>query len=144
MKVLFDTSILIAAFVETHPKHKEALAILTRAKEKEFRLFVSAHTILEVYSVLTSAPFKPPITTETAEMLIENNIKKIAKIISLTDKDYFKIIKMMSSLNLKGGIVYDAIIMECALNSKVDEIITLNSKDFLRLVGNNLIRINTV
>ncbi len=144
MKILFDTSVLIAAFVETHPKHKEALVFLTRAKEKEFELFVLAHTILEVYSVLTSAPFKPPITPEIAERLIENNIREIAKIIYLTDKDYFNIIKKMSESNLKGGIVYDAIIMECALNNNVDEITTLNSKDFLRLVGNNLIKINTV
>jgi len=41
----------------------------------------------------------------------------------------------MSSSGLIGGIVYDAIIIECALNSKVDEILTLNSKDFLRLTN---------
>ena len=145
LNILFDTSVLIAAFVESHPKHKAALKFLTRAKEKEFELFVSAHTILEVYSVLTSAPFKPKITTLTAKRLIENNIKTIAKkIVYLSDKEYFKIIEKMSDYDFKGGIVYDAIIVECALNSKVDEILTLNSKDFLRLTGNDTLKINTV
>lgn len=144
MKILFDTSLLIAAFVESHPKHKEAFEVLAIAKKKEFELFVSAHTILEVYSVLTSAPFKPPITTEIAERLIENNIRSIAKIIFLTDKDYFNIVKKMNNSNFKGGIVYYGIIVECALNEKVDEIITLNSKDFLRLIGNNSIKVSTV
>ena len=144
MKILFDTSILIAAFVESHPKHKNALSFLIRAKNREFELFISAHTILEVYSVLTSAPFKPKITAEVAKKLIETNIKTIAKIIYLTDKDYFRVVKKMSNSNLIGGIVYDAIIVECALNSKVDEILTINSKDFLRLTKDNSLKISTV
>jgi len=41
----------------------------------------------------------------------------------------------MSSSGLIGGIVYDGIIVECALGSKVDEILTLNLKDFLRLTN---------
>jgi len=137
LKILFDTSVLIAAFVESHPKHKNALSYLRRARNREFKLFVSAHTILEVYSVLTSAPFKPKITAGIAKKLIETNIISIAKIIYLTDKDYFRIIKKMSNSNLTGGIVYDAIIVECALNSKVDQILTLNPKDFLRLTKDN-------
>lgn len=135
MKILFDSSVLIAAFVEFHPKHKTALSFLAKAKNKEFELFVSAHSILEVYSVLTSAPFKPRITSVIAKQLIENNIRSFAKIVYLSDKDYFVIIEKMSSSGLIGGIVYDAIIVECALNSKVDEILTLNPKDFLRLTN---------
>ena len=91
LKILFDSSVLIAAFVESHPKHKSALSFLMKAKNKEFQLFVSSHTILEIYSVLTSAPFKPKITPIIAKQLIENNIKNIAKTIYLTDEDSFKI-----------------------------------------------------
>lgn len=144
MNIIFDTSVLIAAFVESHIKHKNALSYLRKAKNREFKLFVSAHTILEVYSVLTSAPFTPKITTVIAKKLIETNIISIAKIIYLTDKDYFRIVKKMSNSNLMGGIVYDAIIVECALNSKVDEILTLNPKDFLRLTKDNSLKISTV
>jgi predicted nucleic acid-binding protein len=93
-----------------------------KAKNKEFELFVSSHTILEIYSVLTSAPFKPKITPIIAKQLIENNIKKIAKTICLTDEDYFKIVENMSNSNFSGGLVYDAIIVECALKAKVDQI----------------------
>ena len=50
----------------------------------------------------------------------------------------------MSDSDFKGGIVYDAIIVECALNSNVGEILTLNSKNFLRLTHDNLLKINTV
>jgi predicted nucleic acid-binding protein len=141
LKILFDSSVLIAAFVESHPKHKSALSFLIKAKNKEFQLLVSSHTILEIYSVLTSAPFKPKITPIIAKQLIENNIKNIARTIYLTDEDYFKIIEKMSNLNFSSGIVYDAIVVECALNAKVDEILTLNSKDFIRLTEKISIKI---
>ena len=144
MKILFDSSILIAAFVESHSKHKQALSFLMKAKNKEFELLVSSHTILEIYSVLTSAPFKPRITPKIAKLLIENNVKNLAKTIFLTDKDYFKILDKMSVSNLSGGIVYDAIIVECALIANADEILTLNSKDFLRLTNNLPVSVKTL
>jgi len=144
LKILFDSSVLIAAFVESHPKHKSALSFLMKAKNKEFELFVSSHTILEIYSVLTGAPFKPKITPIIAKQLIENNIKSIAKTICLRDEDYFKIVEKMSNSNFSGGLVYDAIIVECALKAKVDEILTLNSKDFLRLTNEISIKVSTL
>lgn len=142
LKILFDSSALIAAFVESHPKHKSALSFLMKAKNKEFQLFVSSHTILEIYSVLTSAPFKPKITPIIAKQLIENNVKNIAKIIYLTDEDSFNIVDKMFNSNFSGGIVYDAIVVECALKAKVDEILTLNSKDFLRLTDKMSIKVS--
>ncbi len=142
-KILFDSSILIAAFVESHPKHKYALSFLLKAKNKEFQLFVSSHTILEIYSVLTSAPFKPKITPIIAKQLIENNIKNIAKTIYLADEDSFIIVDKMCNSNFSGGIIYDAIVVECAMKAKVDEILTLNSKDFLRLTDKTSIKVST-
>ena len=144
LKILFDSSVLIAAFVESHPKHKSALSFLMKAKSKEFQLFVSSHTILEIYSVLTSTPFKPKITPIIAKLLIENNIKNIAKTIYLTGEDYFKIVEKMSNSNLSGGIIYDAIVVECALNANVDEILTLNTKDFLRLTNEKSIKVSAL
>lgn len=144
MKILFDSSVLIAAFVESHPKHKSALSLLLKAKEKEFELIVSSHTVLEIYSVLTSAPFKPKITPLIAKQLIENNIKNIAKTIYLTDENYFDIVEKMSNSNLSGGIVYDAIIVECALKAKADEILTINPKDFLRLTNAIPIKVSSI
>ncbi len=144
MKILFDSSVLIAAFIESHPKHKPALSYLVKAKDNTFELLVSSHSIMEVYSVLTGAPFKPRITPIIAKQLIENNIKNIARTVYLTGEDYFRIIEKMSISNFSGGIVYDAIIVECALKSKADEIYTLNPKDFLHLTNKTSIKIISV
>ena len=144
MKILFDSSVLIAAFVESHPKHKSALSFLAKVNNEDVDFLVTAHTILEVYSVLTSAPFRPKISSATAKKIIENNIKSKANIVSLSSKDYFKILEKVGDSGLKGGIVYDAIIVECALKSEADEILTLNPKDFSRLTENNPIRITSI
>ena len=143
MKVLFDTSVLIAAFVESHSKHELALSFLLDAKNGKFEFVVSAHTILEVYSVLTSAPFEPRISPIIAKKLIDQNIKRIATIVYLSDNDYYNILDKMCDTDLKGGIVYDAIIVECALKSRVDEILTLNPKDFSRLTVDHSIKITS-
>ena len=133
MKILFDTSSLIAAVVEAHPKHKSSLSWLIRAKNHEFDMIVSAHSLLEIYSVLTTAPFKPKISPETANKLINNNIKELATIQFLNPEEYFTLLDLSSTLDFKGGIVYDALIFECAKKSRVDKIVTSNIKDFTRL-----------
>jgi hypothetical protein len=48
-----------------------------------------------------------------------------AKIIYLSDRDYFRILKKVGDYNLSGGIVYDAIIVECDEKSKADIVLTL-------------------
>lgn len=144
MVTIFDSSALIAAFVESHPKHKAAFTWLKQAKSKEFRYVVASHSIAEVYSVLTSAPFKPRISTSAARKLIEENITSDAKIISLSGQDYFQVIERMDQLGLKGGIVYDALVVECARKSKSKEILTSNTKDFIRLLPDDSIRIITL
>lgn len=142
--MVFDSSALIAACVEAHPKHYPALAWLKRAKKKEFEYIVSAHSLLEVYSVLTSAPFKPRISSSTAKSLIEQNIKSNAKIVSLTEKEYFHLLEKVSKLALKGGIVYDAIVVECARKFNAKEILTSNPKDFVHLITDDSIKIITL
>lgn len=141
MKLLFDSSALIAACIEAHPNHFTALSWLKKAKKKESEYFVSAHSLLEVYSVLTSAPFKPPISPTLAKRLIEQNITQDARIIFLTGNDYRHLLKKVSKLKLKGGIVYDAIIVECAKKSKTDMIVTSNTKDFAALIIDDSIQI---
>jgi predicted nucleic acid-binding protein len=141
MKVLFDSSALIAAFVESHSKHIEARTWVSRAKRKEIEYVVAGHSLFEVYSVLTSAPFQPRITPGIAQELLKENVEDFAEIVALSKKDHQRIIQKLAELNLSGGIVYDAIIAECALKSKADQIITSNSKDFVRISPKDSIQV---
>lgn len=137
MKILFDTSILIAALVASHPKHELALKWLQRASTKNISLIVSSHTLAECYAVLTRLPTSPRIAPSMAFFLIEKNIKKFAKIVALSSDEYFKTLKHLVDLGLTGGIVYDAILLRTAVKAKAEKILTFNVKDFRRLASEN-------
>jgi predicted nucleic acid-binding protein len=48
VKVLFDTSVLVAALVEAHPMHARALPWLQRAKAGEIAMVVVSHSVAEL------------------------------------------------------------------------------------------------
>jgi len=132
LKILFDTSVIIAGLVESHPMHQKAFPWLKRAKSNEFELIVASHTIAELYAVLSTLPIKPRITPLIARKLINENIEPNSKIISLTPGEYKSVIKLISELGLAGGIIYDALIAMVAQKSKVERLLTLNIDHFNR------------
>jgi predicted nucleic acid-binding protein len=133
MKIFFDTSVLVAAIVEAHPMHSHAFPWLVRAKSREFDMAVAAHTLAEVYAVLTTLPLIPRITPGAARRLIHDNIETTARIISLLWQDYISVIKNLSDLGLSGGIIYDALIIRAAQKADVKKILTFNANDFKRV-----------
>lgn len=141
MKYLFDTSVCIAGFIKNHPNHAIALSWLQKGKEKTIQFYICAHSILEIYSVLTRAPFQPRITPSMAKEFIKHNLKSNATILTLTQNDYFILIDKMVNLELSGGIIYDGMIVQCAEKHRIDNILTLNHKDFIMLTPNKNINI---
>ncbi len=59
MKVLIDTSTLVAGMLPDHLHHAPAGAWLSQAKAGAFEFEVSAHSLSKVYSVLTRLPRTP-------------------------------------------------------------------------------------
>lgn len=59
MKTLFDTSVIVAGVVESHPMHARCLTWLQRAKSRAIECIVVSHSLAETYAVLTTLPVKP-------------------------------------------------------------------------------------
>ncbi|MBA3920496.1 MAG: PIN domain-containing protein, partial [Nostocaceae cyanobacterium] len=116
MKVLFDTSVLVAAFEVSHIKHGVCLPWLQQAQEKEIDGYFSTHTLAELYSVLTRLPVRPTISTAAAQRLIGDNLP-LLEAIPLTADDYQQAIACMVELNLPGGGIFDALIAQAALKA---------------------------
>lgn len=133
MKTLFDTSVIIAAPVESHPMHARAFPWLKQAKSKKFELIIASHTLAELYAVLSTLPVKPRISPAVAWRLIHENIETISKIISLTAAEYSGVIKSLSESGLIGGLVYDALIARVAQKARVERLLTFNSDHFKRV-----------
>jgi len=133
MKTLFDTSIIVAALVESHPMHQRVFPWFKQAKANEFELIVASHTIAELYAVLSTLPIKPRISPIIAWKLIHENIEATGKIVSLTPAEYISVIKQLSRLGMAGGITYDALIAKVAKKTKVERLLTLNTNHFKRV-----------
>ena len=127
------TSVLVAAFIEGHPKHERALPWLSKAKAQEFELIISSHTLAELYAVLTTLPVKPRISPNVSWRLLHENIEGVAKTVSLSSTEYKATIKKAAESGLSGGIIYDALIAKVAEKAKVERIFTFNLKHFRRV-----------
>jgi len=141
MRVVFDTSSIIPALVKAHPRHAAAHSCLKKAIRKEFEFLVAAHSLAESFAVLTTLPVSPKILPNTALHLLEKNVSDHAKVVSLSARDYLRIIRRLASLGLPGGIIYDGLVLAAGEKAKADIILTYNDRDFQRLVPSETITI---
>ena len=132
MKVLFDTSVIVAATIEAHPKHKVSLPWLQKVKKGEVEGIISSHTLIELYFVFTSLPISPRISPAAAWQLIRENVIKNFEIITYTKNDYKSILKRLVENQISGGTSYDGLIAYVLDKTSVDKLLTLNRNDFLR------------
>lgn len=133
MKVLFDTSVFVAAFLPNREAHQESVAWIAAAKAGAVTLTVSAHTLAEIYSVLTRLPPRFALEPAIAFTLIETNVLGTAKLRTLTSAQYTRVVKRLAGERIAGGIIYDALIAEVARLEKVDLLVTLNPDHFRRV-----------
>ncbi|RKZ91297.1 MAG: VapC toxin family PIN domain ribonuclease [Candidatus Parabeggiatoa sp. nov. 1] len=125
-KILFDTSTLVAALVEYHPKQNSLY--LGCNKKGIDKGVVSAHNILTIF------PAKPRrISPEETQQLIQQNILNVFEVIALSEQDYMSVINHLSESGIIGGVIYDALILKAAIKANVDYVVTLNEKDFKRV-----------
>lgn len=132
MKVLFDTSVLVAAIVVNHPRHAVCIPWLERATSGVIEGYISTHTLAETYAVLTRLPLSPRIAPELAQRLMAENLRSF-KIVPLMSEDYQCAIDTMVNLSLTGGGIYDTLIAQAALKASVNILLTLNPDHFTRL-----------
>lgn len=133
MRILLDTSVLVAAMVEAHPRHISALPWLQRAKAKADTGLVAAHSVAELYAILTMLPVQPRITPALAQELIRRNVLDILEVVALSAEDYARVIARLSECGIVGGATYDALILQAGVKAGVDQILTLNEGDFRRV-----------
>lgn len=138
MKVLLDTSVLVAGLVRAHPRHGPCRPWLTRVQSGDVDLVLAAHSLAELHSVLTTLPVKPRISPRTALQLAEENLLRPkpdgkAEVVALSVEDYLVALETAGRLSLAGGILYDALIARAAEIAEVDQLVTLNADHFRRV-----------
>jgi predicted nucleic acid-binding protein len=136
VKILPETSVLVAAMVEAHPAHERGKTWFNRVTSGTDQGLVAAHSIADFYSILTTLPVAPPISASDAQQLIQKNVAEKPEIVSLPSEDYLQVVDQLAKIGIVGGATYDALILRVAKNAKVDLVVTLNEKDFRRVNPN--------
>jgi predicted nucleic acid-binding protein len=142
VKVLFDTSVVIAALLPKHPNHSPCFVQLQAAELRQVQGYLSTHSLAEVYSVMTRMPSQPRMSPKQAQALLARCLQYL-EAVPLDTADYRAVIAQMATLNLAGGGIFDAPIAQAALKAKADRILTLNPRHFSRL-GAEISRITEV
>jgi len=119
--------------VEGHPSHTLALPWLQRVKAKTDVGLVAAHTLAELYAILTSLPVNPRIPPTLAVQLIQRNVLDTCEVVALSGADYVTLLNHLADLGIAGGAVYDALLLHAAWKSGIDQVVTLNAYDFRRV-----------
>ncbi len=101
--------------------------------EKSVEGFCGAHSLGEAFSALTNMPLQPRVTPTEAAALIRNNIQHPFKLVTAQAEFYSKAIQTCADIGVFGGIVYDALLIECARSVRADRIYTFNRSHFLQL-----------
>jgi predicted nucleic acid-binding protein len=138
LKWYFDTSVLIPAAVTRHPHNAAAFALLEESFKRKHQEYVSAHSLAEVYSVLTRAPFKPRIYPDGAWRIIEQMFLPRMTLVTLSPNDYVEVVRRCALNGWAGGRIHDAVHLRCAEMTGCDHIYTFDVKDFRALAPASL------
>jgi predicted nucleic acid-binding protein len=135
VKAYFDTTVLLASCVESHPHLSRADTVVDSVKQKQFYGYVSAHGLAEFYAVSTRTPFTPPILPHEAWLLLAEEILPHFEVISRTGEDYRETICRMSEKGWSGGRIYDLLHIASAQKANCDRIYAFEVRDFHRLAS---------
>jgi predicted nucleic acid-binding protein len=136
----FDTSVLIATFLEDHEHHEASLAAFVAAGKKQAGC--AAHTLAELYSALTRLPGRHRLSGDQVLLFLEA-IEERLTIVSLDSHDYFSTLRVSGAQGILGGMVYDALIARCAIKVSAEAIYTWNLDHFRRLGADVAKRVRT-
>ena len=129
MKAFFDTSVLVASFFGEHPHHVASIGVLSRFSREEASC--AAHSLLELYSVLTRMPGKNRASGDQAMRCVEKFNEHLI-VVAMTPEEYLKCVRETFERGITGGAIYDAHIAACALKAGAQTLFTWNRRDFDR------------
>ncbi len=137
MTAFCDTSVLVAACIRKHPHYERARPVLESIASGSDDGVMSAHSLAEVFSALTSVPVIPRIKPAEARSIVVTNIERHFRLVAITAAMYERAVDACAARGIGGGRVYDALLLECARCSGADRIYTFNLQDF-RLLAPDL------
>ncbi len=130
MRAFLDTSVLLAAFYGDHPHHHPSIELLACYGRND--ACCAAHSLAEVYAVLTGMPGARRVSGDEA-LLYLGSIRENLMLVTLNEQEYFQSLENSAKVRIAGGTIYDSLLGHCALKVKAKTLYTWNTQDYLRL-----------
>jgi predicted nucleic acid-binding protein len=131
VRLLFDTNVLIAGTVPSHPDHAKCVIWLKAVQNGTHEGFIAAHTLAEYHRYMTTVP-KPKLSSQKAEGVLKTLLGYFA-MVCLDSSDTLAVFARMTKEGLMGSVIWDVHIAQAGLRVGVDHILTMNTRDFQRL-----------
>lgn len=125
--VFLDTSVLIAASDAADARYAPSHALL--AKATPATTACGAHTLAEVYAVLSGLPGGKKVRPELAGLLVEQ-IAARTTVVALDAEEYADTVRGTAQMGLAGSMIFDALLLACARKVGAERIYTWNVRRF--------------
>lgn len=129
MRLLCDSSVLIAALLPSEDHHAASAAVLIGADT----IVVHVHALNETFATLTGGSLGFRVDVDLAARLIREQIIARATMIVLDAEEVTTELGKARAHGVRGGAVYDYMHLVAARKGKADVLYTLNLADFQHL-----------
>ena len=140
MKSFFDTSVLVASFLDGHEHYEKSFAVLAGANRRN--ACCAAHSLAELYATLTRLPGKLGLSVDQALLSLDSVTERL-EVVSLNVPEYQRAIREAASGGIVGGTIYDALLGRCAIKVRASIIYTWNVGHFRMLGAEIAARVRT-
>jgi predicted nucleic acid-binding protein len=134
LRVLLDTSCLVAASLAWHEHHQATAGELRRRARSRDAIVVAAHSLVEAYAVLTRLPTNRRIEPREAALILRESWSGV-EVVGLTAAEHWAFLQGAADARILGGQAYDAMIAACARKADVAVVLTWNEGHFARFAG---------
>jgi predicted nucleic acid-binding protein len=114
-----------------HEHHEETRVEITRRHRLKHQAILAGPSLAEAYAVLTRLPSPHRLSPGPALELLETNWGS-SPVITLTDGEYWRVLRKARDQGVGGGQVYDALIAACARKGQAETLLTWNLDHFMR------------
>ena len=132
-----DATVLVAALVGWHERHKEAAAAIEAALARK-SLVIPAPALIEAYAVMTRLPAQHRLSHADAFHLLRTSFGPGVRITALRATGTWPLLRKWSVAPIGGNEAYDALIVEAARDAGAKTLLSFRRKELERFAGAGL------
>lgn len=125
MNACIDTSILVAAMIESEDFHGPCRAVVAQGDAGMY-----AHGITETFSTLTGGKKTFRLSAAVAAEFLDDHFVPRLTITTLTSTEMLRAIREAEARGVRGGAIFDFLHLVAARKVKADRFYTLNISNF--------------